>query len=262
MQELAAQLEALRRRYLDLLEQTLTGAILEDVGFRPAVTPVLADRYDANSRRFGLDWPSRAPTMVGLQRLRHLRGLIERVLEEDVGGDLIETGVWRGGASIYMRAVLSAYGVADRRVFVADSFQGLPPPDPQHFPADARSQHSKIPILAIPLEEVKANFARYGMLDEQVVFVKGWFRDTLPKLATERLAILRLDGDMYESTIQALSALYRKVSQGGFIIVDDWQLPPCRQAVTEFRASHGIEEPIEEIDGVGVFWRKIGGPPG
>ena len=89
----------------------------------------------------------------------------------------------------------------------------------------------------MPLEHVKENFQRYGLLDEQVRFVKGWFRDTLPHVPIERLAVLRLDGDLYESTIQALDGLYHKLSPGGFVIVDDYgNVPACRQAVNDFRA--------------------------
>jgi O-methyltransferase/8-demethyl-8-(2,3-dimethoxy-alpha-L-rhamnosyl)tetracenomycin-C 4'-O-methyltransferase len=245
--------------YLDLLEQTLTGAILEDVGFIPSPTdpnPALAKGYDAHARLVGIDWPSRAHTMVGLKRLKNLRQLVIQVLQEGVPGDFIETGVWRGGASIYMRALLAVHGVMDRRVWVADSFAGLPPPNPKEFPADEGAQLHQIQVLAISLEEVKQNFAKYQMLDSQVEFLVGWFKDTLPHAPIEKLAILRLDGDMYESTIQVLRALHDKVSAGGFVIIDDFGLPPCRQAVEEFRAERQISDVLTDIDGMAAFWRK------
>ena len=106
------------------------------------------------------------------------------------------------------------------------------------------------------METVQANFERYDLMDDQVRFLKGWFRDTLHLAPIERLAVLRLDGDMYESTMDALTALYGKVSPGGFVIVDDYFLPNCRQAIGDFRAARGIDEPIQEIDGNGVFWEK------
>ena len=245
--------------YLDLLEQTLTGAIFEDVGFIPSPTdpnPALAKGYDAQARHGGIDWPSRAHTMVGLARLRNLRTLVTRVLGEGIPGDLIETGVWRGGACIYMRALLAAYGVTDRRVWVADSFAGLPPPNPKEFPADEGDQLYKIPVLAVSLDEVRKNFAKYRMLDAQVEFLVGWFKDTLPHAPVETLAILRLDGDMYESTIQALASLYDKVSPGGFVIIDDYMIPSCRGAVEDFRGERRITDGLEVIDGSAVFWRK------
>jgi O-methyltransferase len=85
--------------------------------------------------------------------------------------------------------------------------------------------------LAVSLEQVKANFDRYGLLDDQVRFLKGWFRDTLPVAPIERLAVLRLDGDMYESPMDTLVNLYPKLSEGGYVIVDDYgAIPACRQA--------------------------------
>ena len=111
-----------------------------------------------------------------------------------------------------MRAILKAYGVTDRRVLAADSFDGLPAPNPLQFPQDADDTHHKNAYLAVSLGEVKANFERYGLLDEQVMFIKGWFRDTLPDVPADALAVLRLDGDMYESTWDALANLFPKLS--------------------------------------------------
>jgi O-methyltransferase len=196
--------------------------------------------------------------MIGLRRLDNLQRCIEDVLRSEVPGDLIETGVWRGGATIFMRAVLKAYGVADRTVWVADSFQGLPKADPELFPSDAEDALWKAQELAVPLEQVRANFARYGLLDDQVRFLPGWFRDTLSGAPIARLAILRLDGDMYESTMDALKALYPKLALGGYVIVDDYgAVRGCRQAVNDFREAQGITEPIEEVDWTGVYWRRV-----
>src|SRR5262249_48778679 len=143
-------------------------------------------------------------------------------LRRGVPGDFIETGVWRGGACIFARAVLRAYGDPERKVWVADSFEGLPKPDAAKYPADRGSRLYRQAHLAVSLEEVTANFARYNMLDDRVVFLRGWFRDTLPTAPIEKLAVLRLDGDLYESTMEALSHLYDRVSVGGYVIVDDY----------------------------------------
>ncbi|MCM3881609.1 MAG: TylF/MycF family methyltransferase [Vicinamibacterales bacterium] len=247
--------------YLDLLEQTLTGAILQDTGVLPAflsTTVVASVGYDRERRSKGRDWPTHAHTMIGLERLRSLRHLVAEVLENGTSGDLLEAGVWRGGASIYMRALLAAHGVNDRRVWVVDSFAGLPPPNEKDFPADRGDRLHEIGYLAVPLEEVKQNFQKYGMLDSQVEFVSGWFKDTLPTIPVSQLAILRLDGDMYESTTQCLRSLYGRVSIGGFVIIDDFGLPPCRQAVEDFREQNGIVDPLIDIDGMAVFWQRAG----
>jgi O-methyltransferase len=191
-------------------------------------------------------------------RLNQLEAAVVHVLENGVPGDLVEAGVWRGGASILMRAVLKAYGDRGRRVWLADSFCGLPEPDPILYPKDAGDTHHEFAsYLAVPLEQVKANFARYGLLDEHVCFLPGWFKDTLPSAPIGQIAVLRLDGDMYESTLQGLQCLYSKVAGGGFVFVDDYgALPNCRTAVEDFRREHGIAETMFAIDWTGVFWQK------
>ena len=187
--------------------------------------------FDPRKRQLGLDWPTVAHTMIGHARLRNLRELAEQVLTQGIPGDFIETGVWRGGACILLRGVLKAHGATNRRVFVADSFEGLPPPNPSAYPADAGDPHHTFRELAVSLEQVRDNFDRYGLLDDQVVFLKGWFKDTLPTAPIERLAILRLDGDMYESTADGLVNLYGKMSLGGFVVVELGRLIHTRLAL-------------------------------
>jgi O-methyltransferase len=241
--------------YLQLLKRCLTRMLFPDATWEFDLVHVKP--FDPERRALGYDWPTEAETMVGLQRLDSLQDCIIAVLDEDIPGDLVEAGVWRGGCGILMRAVLSAFGEKGRAVWLADSFQGLPDPSPQDYPRDAGDPHSRFtPYLGVSLETVKANLQRYGLLDERVQFLPGWFRDTLPAAPIEHIAVLRLDGDMYESTHQALSALYSKVSPGGFVIVDDYgALPNCRLAVEDFRAEHEIHEPIVPIDWTGVYWR-------
>jgi O-methyltransferase len=208
-------------------------------------------------RETGNFWPGYAHTMVGVKRLDNIQQCIEIVLRNQVEGDFIETGVWRGGTCIFMRSILAAYGVSDRRVFVADSFEGLPKPSPEKYPADKGDIHHLFySNLAVPKQEVETNFRNYGLLDDQVVFLKGWFKDTLPSAPIEKLAILRLDGDMYESTMDALVPLYPKLSKGGFCIVDDYALDGCRKAVDDYRKEHAIESRLQPIDWTGHFWIK------
>jgi len=268
--------------YLDLLKKCLTRYLfgedyvpavppkgtLKHVAFEPArrwlagkdMEVIRHVPFDPQTRAEGRDWPARAESMVGLRRLDNLQHCVTDVLHRGVPGDLIETGVWRGGATILMRAVLEAYGDAERRVWVADSFQGLPRPDPQRWPAEADDEHWTLEQLVIPVEEVRANFARYGLLDDRVRFLVGWFKDTLPAAPIERLAVLRLDGDMYGSTMDALGALYPKLSVGGYVIVDDYgAIPQCKEAVTDFRAAHGIIDPMELVDWTGVYWQRSEG---
>lgn len=201
--------------------------------------------------------PGYADTMIGIKRLDNLQYCIETAIREEIQGDLIETGVWRGGACIFMRAVLSAHGIRDRKVYVADSFQGLPKPDTERYPDDKGDEMYTMKYFSVSESDVAKNFKRYDLLDDQVVFLKGWFKDTLPVAPIDKLAVMRLDGDMYSSTMDALTNLYPKLSEGGFCIIDDYgALNPCKKAVDDFRAKNGIDSELKEIDWTGRFWRK------
>ena len=271
-------LDEVRRLYLDLMKSALTrfafgetwqpyeprrgswrhlvyrgGKRLLD---RRGLEVVSRFTFSRDARATGRDWPPEAETMIGLKRLDNLEECVSDVLERDVPGDLIETGVWRGGACIFMRAVLKSFGAADRRVWVADSFRGLPPPDAKRLD-DVEDALWNVPFLAIPIEQVKANFERYNLLDDQVCFLQGWFKDTLPVAPIERVAVLRLDGDMYDSTMVALRSLYPKLSVGGYVIVDDYDaVRGCKQAVDDFRAEHGITDELHRVDWTCQFWRR------
>ncbi len=242
--------------YLNLLKRVLTGTL---EGREP----------DVDDWRFPtqfLDHYIRGPayTMVPLVRLDNIERCMNDVLANGVPGDFIETGVWRGGTTIFMRGFLAVRGVTERKVWAADSFQGLPAPDPEKFPNEARAHASKAMAgefkhLAASRADVEQNFARFGLLDEQVRFLEGWFRDTLPQAPIERLAIMRLDGDYYESTMDALTNLYDKLSPGGYVVVDDYgenEWTYCAKAVDEFRRSRGITTELVRVDSKCYFWRR------
>lgn len=267
--------------YLDLLKKTLLSTLWPDppvpfTTFNHQRSPLKRALYTAiatwlakrklqlvqqrttvrEKRLEGKGWPGNAHTLLSVKRLDNLQQCIETILQEGIPGDLIETGVWRGGACIFMRAVLAAYGDHTRKVFVADSFAGLPKPDLTHYPADTDDFSQLNWLLAVSDTEVAENFRNYGLFDEQVVFLKGWFKDTLPQAPIEKLALLRLDGDLYESTMDALTHLYPKLSPGGFCVIDDYVLPACRAAVDDYRASQGIEARMKAIDWTGIYWQK------
>jgi O-methyltransferase len=197
-----------------------------------------------------------ADTMIGMPRLRNLQECIREIVRDDVPGHLIETGVWRGGASIFMRGALAAYGDEKRDVWLADSFQGLPPPD-SRYPADRELDFSGIDYFAVSSDEVRERFSKYNLLDSRVHFLEGWFADTLASAPVDEFSLIRLDGDLYQSTLEGLEALYPRLSPRGFLIVDDYgSFPACKQAVTDYRDAHGIVEPIVDIDGQGIYWQR------
>jgi len=213
--------------------------------------------FNAADRDEGKDWPMFGYTMVGHKRLDNVQHAIETILEKDIPGDFVECGVWRGGCAMFMKAMLNARGDTERRIWLADSFAGLPKPNESEFPDDTGYDYTDQDILAVPMETVKANFDRFDLLDARVEFLPGWFKDTLPDAGIGQIALLRADGDLYESTIQILDNLYDKVAPGGFVIIDDYKSwPPCKKAVDEFRARHGIEAPIHDVDWTGVYWIK------
>jgi hypothetical protein len=204
--------------------------------------------------------PDMAPdTMSDRSTVDHLHGCVDTVLREGVPGDLIETGVWKGGLTVLMRGVLQAHGVADRLVWVADSFAGMSEPDPGVALTDAIWYFLMEPVdwLRIPRDSVEATFRKHGLLDEQVRFLPGWFAYTLPTAPIERLAVLRLDSDWYDCTKCVLEALYPRLSPGGFAVIDDYGGPVgCRQAVDEYRERHAIDEPIQWVNTQVVYWRR------
>lgn len=192
-------------------------------------------------------------TMTSKKRLDHLQECIENIIDKNVEGDFIETGVWRGGSTIFMRALLKVYEIKDRSVWVADSFSGMPKPKDKSDGSDL----SKFLVLNVSLEQVKSNFEKYDLLDDQVKFLKGWFKDTLPKAPIKKLSLIRLDGDLYSSTMDSLNNLYNKLSLGGYVLIDeyyDW--PECKRAVDEFRKENSISDEIKKIDWSSAFWEK------
>ena len=262
LRELSVDLAAAREHaqgatalYLDLLTRVLCGTIYEDP---PIPVPWLPHTgYRSATRNAGVDWPSQAHTMIGPIRLGNVRGCTEQVIADGIPGDLMEAGIWRGGTVIMMRAVLKAHGITSRDVWAADSFAGLPPASTWD-PADG-PPWDQADALAVTQTEVKRNFAAYGLLDEHVRFLPGWFADTLPTAPVGALAVLRMDADLKTSTETILREMEPKVSPGGYVIVDDYQLPGCREAVDDYRAAHRIIAPIQQVLGqtsYTVFWRK------
>ncbi len=151
----------------------------------------------------------------------------------------------------------AAHGETESTACGFDSFKGLPPPNEDNYPADRGDQLHRFLQLAVSIEEVVENFRRVVLWIDQMRLVKGWFKDTVSAAAVEKIADLRLGGDLYESTIQVLNGFYPKLSPGGFCIIDDYRaMLSCRAAVEEYRRDHGVSEPIVNIDGKGVLWRR------
>ncbi len=299
--------------YIDLMKRTVSNIIYEDAPFSfydDERKPLIADRFRLDRRVNGEDAPREAHTMVGIQRLNNLQRCVETILQENVPGDLLEAGVLRGGAAIFLRSILKAYNITDRRVIACDTFRSTLRPG-RNFAIDlflrllsliamipSKKLHRAIfdlslkvpaemrsfPFTKTPSDEaifgvifvlrhvrwffqphkdqtglpaVKSHFARYGLLDQQVQFIEGFFSDSLPTAALDKLALIRLDGDLYESTRDAIVPLYPKLSPGGYCVVDDYYaFTDCQRAIDEYRAEHGITAELHRIDKMAVYWRK------
>jgi len=266
--------------YLELLKRCVCNLIYQDPAIpylgEESMDPLVAP-FSLERRLAGKDWPRQAHTMIGAYRLNNIQNLIEDILRNRVPGDLIETGVWRGGSTIFMRGVLKAHRCTDRSVWVADAFDLALPRTNEHgitnksytspgtellslgesaFPQELKD---KVALLkeGTSYEAVRDRFARYGLLDDQVRFLRGWFSESLPTAPIERLALLRLDGDFYDATFDALSSLHPKLSTGGWVIVDDYgTFSECRQAVHDYLGGMHIEADILPIDDEAVYWQK------
>lgn len=276
-------LSAMRRRYLRLLRKALVNLIYPEhelrlrflearpAGERLAIQRGLRDlRYEdaatfaelVGGKRDGRNFRGAvtrdAHTMVGMRRLENIEWCAAQIFSTGTEGDFLEAGVCQGGASIYMRALQVAYGQEQRRMWVADSFEGLPAPR-SDVDAGLDFTEERMPWLAASLEAVRDNFRTYDLLSDEVRFVKGWFSDSLQASKVEKIALLRIDADLYESTRDVLQALYDRVSVGGFIIVDDYHaFCACRTAVDEFRSERGIADPLRRVDWTATCWQKSG----
>eukprot|EP00198_Chlamydomonas_reinhardtii_P007428 XP_001696765.1 predicted protein [Chlamydomonas reinhardtii] len=179
-------------------------------------------------------------------------------------GDVVETGVFMGGSGIMMANVMKDWDPCGRRYFGFDSFQGLPQPDrSQTEDALGTTNIGAQGLFAAGVDIVKANFAKHGVDDPKLVqLIPGWFNESLPTAPVDHIAFLRLDGDLYISTWEALIYLYPKVAPGGLIYVDDYgSFNGCKVAVDKYRSMHRIAAPLHWIREPGnyveaVWWRK------
>lgn len=250
------EVQELQELYLWTLKYSLTGVLLETPYYAHAITVDLKNMqpFNEEARFSGRDWPAYGLTMVGVKRLENLQTLITHLINTEVPGDFVECGVWRGGSSIFMRGVLKALNVRDRVVHLVDSFDGLPT-------ASTAEDHNlwiEMDYLKVPKEKVEAAFKRYNLLDNQVEFHKGYFRESLPNFrkstGNRSIALLRLDGDMYESTMDILFNLADFLSPGACVVVDDWFISECQKAMKEFFDLHHMNPTIVPIDYHSVYF--------
>lgn len=207
------------------------------------------------------------------------QAVVASVVEDGVPGDFLETGVFRGGMSFLAAKTFELLGDAarGRRVYLADSFSGLP--DLTRYSSatsgtkhkldnQERSAHRIALLNQNSLARVQESARKLFLDMSRLSFVPGYFNESLPKLLAEkgdslRLAVLRLDGDAFASTLEAITLLYPRLSAGGFVVIDDFtDWKSCRAAIDLYRESHQITEPLTLIPHKpgeiirGAYWRK------
>ena len=244
-----------RDAVLNRLYATLPGAC-QDVA-----CPVLMD---------GRGWPNGpALSMSGVRRSDHFVALVSQAVSDGIPGHVIETGVWHGGLSLLAAKTLEVLGETSRRMYLADSFRGIPPTpkDGKRYTAqDVKAQHIGILNNNSALWVQDAAY-RFGFTRDQLRFVIGFFNESIPRLIKAEpgigFAVVRLDGDAYHSTWDAITLLYPRLAPGGFLIVDDYtEWEGCRRAILDYRRKHDIRAPLTLIPHrqqewhIGAYWRK------
>jgi len=197
----------------------------------------------------GLDW--NGYTMVGFRRLDNLEYCINQIIKDNIEGAIVEAGVWRGGACIFANGVLQEYK-DPRNIYVCDAFSGLFPKP--IYECDEWTEKHDFSPLSVSLKDVQKNFRKFNLETPNVIFKEGWFSDTLPSI-TEPVAILRIDGDTYQSTLDTL-LLEPQVPVGGFLIMDDWAIETSRKAFLDYFKGKVTESDVIPVDSLSVYWRK------
>lgn len=239
-----------RALYIDLLKRTLTNYAYLG-GDAPFERFRCITHYDLDASRWTIDPLARPVTLLTRAQLDLIEAAVVMVERERIAGDFLEAGIWRGGAVAFMRGLIEAHDIAVRRVIAADSFAGIPPNSrTEGDPVDGWNDR-----WVASVEEVRGNIERFGLLDDRVAFLVGFFENSLPTLTDEAFAIIRLDSDSYDSVETSLDHLYPRLSPGGVVIIDDWHLPGCRKAVLDYRARYDIRDELQVHDG-NAYWVK------
>jgi O-methyltransferase len=201
-------------------------------------------------------------TRTSPERIFALCEAVSYIAAGEVPGDIVECGVWRGGSMMAAARTLSRLGDRGRHLYLFDTFEGMTPPGEQDVSFEgaraadlleaSRKEDSYSLWCYSRLEEVKRVFDGIDYDGDQIHFVKGRVEETLPEHAPERIALLRLDTDWYESTRHELVHLFPRIVPGGVIIVDDYgHWRGARQAVDEYFQEQGIKLLLNRIDYTG-----------
>lgn len=224
---------------------------------------VLQNQFpDATSEQIEIVASVRDLTMTSPERVLALCNAVEYVLQSGISGDLVECGVWRGGSMAAAAKTLVNNGATDRSLWMYDTYDGMSEPTEQdvdlrgQMAEDLMNEQDRNDSTSVwccsPFEQVKTTMAQTGYPDERVKFVEGKVEDTLPVTAPDKIALLRLDTDWYESTRCELEYLFPRLVPGGVLIIDDYgHWEGCRRAVDEYFQQNKICMLLNRIDYTG-----------
>jgi hypothetical protein len=198
-------------------------------------------------------------TMTSPERVNALVESVRYIVDQGISGDIVECGVWKGGSAMAMSLALQELGDEDREVFLYDTFAGMTPPSALDRSIRGSSAQEKFLKLKTsedtsdwcfsPLSEAQANILSVGYPEEKYHFIEGKVEDTIPGCVPERIALLRLDTDWYESTKHELVHLFPRLVPGGVLIIDDYgHWHGARQAVDEYLSENNIGIFLNRID--------------
>ena len=231
-------------------------------GYRlTAVPPKSDDGFDALQERI-------APfTMTSRERQRALYDAVAYIADRGIEGDIVECGVWKGGSSTLAALTLMERGSTDRTLYLYDTFAGMSEPTDADVNLHGRAAKGRWKELArddinewdyAPLKEVEANLASTGYPPERITFVKGKVEETIPGTMPDRIALLRLDTDWYESTRHEMEHLFPRLVSGGVLILDDYgHWEGARKAVDEYVTEHDLKLFLVRIDYTGRLAVKL-----
>ena len=208
-------------------------------------------------------WEAVSPfTMTSPERIAAVIQAVRYIHDNNIPGDLVECGVWRGGSAMAMAMTLKSIGATDRKIYLFDTFEGMTEPtdeDVSHHGRSAEQEfqasggRGEISTWCLgSLEEVKVNLSQTGYPEQNINYVKGKIEETVPGIMPDQIALLRLDTDWYESTKHELEHMFPVLSSEGVLILDDyghWQ--GARKAVDDYISSNKIRILLSRTDYTG-----------
>ena len=198
-------------------------------------------------------------TLSPVERVFSLYKAIQYIVDAKIPGDFVECGVWQGGNCMIMADMLLSLGESKRKIYLYDTYIGMPKPtkfDVNHtdksyslkiWKQGIRKDHNEMSYA--PLEEVRANMMKIGYPQKNIIFVKGKVEDTIPKTIPKKIALLRLDTDWYASTKHEMEYLFPKLLNHGVLIVDDYgHWAGAKKAVDEYIKKNKIAILLNRVD--------------